>query len=461
MLREAIHSKDPRAVARCLPSHATRINEIGPDGLAPLHLAAALGHAEISLLLINHGAEPSLASDQGKLAIFYAIEEGGLEAVRVIEQFYCNYFYAASEFLPVVDVALRTGNFKAAAYFVDRGADVENTDEQGTTSLMRMAQESRPEAVRFLLTRGANARARDHAGRSALEYALLGQNSNAEQLVFQAGGASALSIGEFARLGLSRPGRLRRALQWTAEVLRHATRELREMRSIGRADKLLDCVSRGDIDLATRLIQGSDRAVRIPSDDGATVFHVLVNTYRARRSAPAWASFAKQLRLRGADPNARHSITGDTPLMTACAAGDLPLCELLISVGANVSRPGSNSRTALHAACGAGHATLVRLLVLSGANPNATTRAGDTPMHEAVAGGHISAVESLIAHGAVAWVRNRDGDTPYYYARNLEAGLKRRITKLLEQNASASRLHHIFSRDNALLRAYRRLYPVS
>ena len=59
-----------------------------------------------------------------------------------------------------------------------------------------------------------------------------------------------------------------------------------------------------------------------------------------------------------------------TPLMWACAYGQLPTVQLLLSEGANVDQIGSEGETALHLAAAGGHQDVVRLLISKGANVN-------------------------------------------------------------------------------------------
>ena len=91
------------------------------------------------------------------------------------------------------------------------------------------------------------------------------------------------------------------------------------------------------------------------------------------------------------NPYARHSVTGDTPLLAASSAGHTQCVRLLLAAGADVEAKGRQpyNRTPLIAACERGHAECTRLLLGGGASttprcgaaapPRSGPRRGVTP----------------------------------------------------------------------------------
>ena len=103
----------------------------------------------------------------------------------------------------------------------------------------------------------------------------------------------------------------------------------------------------------------------------------------------------------GGDVNAVDPTTGETPLMLAAEAGDLPLVKLLLEEGADVNMERFYRFTALHLAAGNGHTSVVRVLVdVPGINLDIPSMRGDTPLIEAAASGYTNIVQVLVDAGA-------------------------------------------------------------
>ena len=67
--------------------------------------------------------------------------------------------------------AAEQGQAGEAAYWLDRGANINAQNRFGDTPLMIAARNARPEVVHELLLRGANARLQDNFGLSAAQWA--------------------------------------------------------------------------------------------------------------------------------------------------------------------------------------------------------------------------------------------------------------------------------------------------
>jgi uncharacterized protein len=107
------------------------------------------------------------------------------------------------------------------------------------------------------------------------------------------------------------------------------------------------------------------------------------------------------LLARGANPNAAHADTGETPLHGAlCKAGRpafLYVLRLLLAAGADV-----NARTT------AGKET--------GAFMRDVRTKGETPLHRAAAYGDTAMIQLLLDHGADREARDAHGDSPLSWA---------------------------------------------
>lgn len=92
------------------------------------------------------------------------------------------------------------------------------------------------------------------------------------------------------------------------------------------------------------------------------------------------ASIVGELLSRGADPSARDTLRGRSPLVEAAARGSLPIVAMLLEAGAAVeSDPERPDRDVLAAAIAGGHMQVAEMLVRAGAK--ATPRALELACH--------------------------------------------------------------------------------
>lgn len=115
------------------------------------------------------------------------------------------------------------------------------------------------------------------------------------------------------------------------------------------------------------------------------------------------------------------SARGRTPLMDAVETGFARSVEKLLAAGADVTRPGTDGKTALHIALEEQQTSLALTLIESlqqrGIHPDALVdNAGNTPLHLAAQKDMYSVIEKLIKRGADIDRPNADGNTPLHLA---------------------------------------------
>jgi ankyrin repeat protein len=112
------------------------------------------------------------------------------------------------------------------------------------------------------------------------------------------------------------------------------------------------------------------------------------------------AAVVRQLLKAGADVNGARG-DGLTALHAAAAEGDVPIAQMLIVAGANITAATAlTGSTPLHLAAKHGRAAVVELLLKSGADPNRPDTLGTTPLMLAAASGNADAVTALLDAGA-------------------------------------------------------------
>lgn len=130
----------------------------------------------------------------------------------------------------------------------------------------------------------------------------------------------------------------------------------------------------------------------------------------------------------GAEVNLQDDGNKLTPLMWACALGNLSIAKELLDYKAHVDAATPEGWTALMLAAGKGHEEVVQLLGKGiknsktrgrypTANVVAKTEDGLTALMWAALNGHPEVVKVLLACGADCMAKDKDGHDVYYYLK--------------------------------------------
>ena len=148
-LQELLREQTAHAAMHPNPRDQYTILEcMDPEGRRPLHYVCCHGCYDVGVLLLASGANPKLACDSGFTPMHYAAAYGHLHMVVMLNQF---------------DPSL--------CHLVD---------EMGQTPLHVASQQDNPTIVSLLLREGADPRATDHTGKTALELAANSTQENQE-----------------------------------------------------------------------------------------------------------------------------------------------------------------------------------------------------------------------------------------------------------------------------------------
>ncbi|KEI41451.1 uncharacterized protein L969DRAFT_309718 [Mixia osmundae IAM 14324] len=109
-----------------------------------------------------------------------------------------------------------------------------------------------------------------------------------------------------------------------------------------------------------------------PNSDGRTALHHAC-------TAGSLDTVTALLSTNRADVNARDG-SGFTPLLVACAAGQLGIVQALIGAGADVTATNARGQTGLHYAASRGNVPVATALLAKGADVNARDRGGQLPL---------------------------------------------------------------------------------
>ena len=114
------------------------INKRDAEGNTPLYHACLKGYRDIVVLLLDNGADSSIANNHS---------ESPLHA------------------------AARSGNKEIIARLVEKGIDLNATDNEGHTPLLCLLDNRRTDAALFLIDKGADTEIADSTGHKAIDYA--------------------------------------------------------------------------------------------------------------------------------------------------------------------------------------------------------------------------------------------------------------------------------------------------
>lgn len=333
--------------------------------------AARLGDLDKARSLLDRGAKPNVANDNGVTPLMAAAFEGRLEMAELLIK-----RGAAVDQVPVGLREWALNNSRAPS--TDR--ELIESAARGDTALIASVRHGHTSLVDLLLKHKANPNLANQRGEVPIFVAAsLGNAPVVEKLL---------------RVGVD-PN--------TLENEKLTVSMTNSLPSMGRNTPLLAAAQAGHTEVVRVLIKA-----------GASVNHqgFLNKTALFCAVDRSYSATVELLLKSNADPNL-NDIEGLTPLIVASRNGNARITQMLLDAGAepNVAEradvPGEGGKafgaagmTALIYASRAGHKDIVSMLLRAGANVNATSERGETALKEANANGHGTIVKLLKVSGA-------------------------------------------------------------
>ena len=419
-----------------------------------LHLAAYMGDMEKLKKLLQEGENVNVPATYGFTALHAAVNGGNKDVVE--------FLISKGAKVDARDTFRLTPLYYAALHsyedigdlLLDKGSDI-NADDGGWTLLYDAILydyygDKGKDAIKLLISKGANVNIKDSAGCTPLHYAIWmdygdivetlinnGSDVNAEDNDGFTPYCCAVMRGrkDFVELLIAKGATPVSTIHWAACAgdLEKVKAFIEEGTDIDAKDKsgetpLFYAVRADNSDVAKFLIakganvnakdssgntplhfaperakndvvelliaKGAD--INAKSNNGETPLHAAI--YFGRRK------IAELFIAKGADVNAKHthhSISGITPLYIACSRCRKEVAEALVAKGADVNTKDSNGQTPLHLACVRGHKDIAQLLIAKDADINARDNKEKTPLSLAKEQGHDEIVRLLVKHGAM------------------------------------------------------------
>jgi uncharacterized protein len=435
------------AAALKLVEQGAGINDPEADGTTALHWAARAGDRDLVAALLAAGANPNAANRYGMTPQHLAAINGDADTLRALLKAGADPNATLPEGETVLLSAARTGSAPAIDLLLQFGAKTDARESwYGETPLIWAAAEDHADAVRSLLSHGADPNLR----------------SAPQTWEKRRAGQSLLSLGEWTPLFYT----ARQNALEAGKALIEGGADLNLADPDG-ATALVIAIINAHYEFAAMLIDaGADPNVVDTSGMGALYAAVDMHRLAVGHGRPNpksagllnSADIVHRLLEHGANPNAelgkpiiqRQHTFGDgtlgkgaTPLLRAAKSGDIELVKVLVAAGADVAHTmPDDGATALMYAAGLGWRNgsplapsydqgsdaeavqTIAFLLGHGLDLGARDKNGNTALHAAVTGRGSEQIIKYLVNDAHAdpSIRNAKGQTVFGAAQAKRGG---------------------------------------
>lgn len=446
-LLTAVHP--PRQTKAVFTRYLDNLAENG-DYLAALHGASANNNVELIKLLLDMGANPDLATDDGQSALALAAARGHLEAAGHLLAGGANPNGTGDIHVPLHDAVRHQHPAMVDKLLADK-AKPDVLVQPGTTPLLTAIALNREDMIESLLNAGAKPDFTGPHGNTPLAAAVAQHKVSIVQRLLAARAnpnvpwregeeqASLIVLtvqrnqAETTELLLNAGALPDLTLPEDNTALFYAVAAQQEQQVVALLEAGADpnhLQSRGEVSLALQ------EAVRLQHlgmtrqllDAGASPNPGQMKQAKDIRGAPPLqtavlhphSTLVLPLLEHGADPNIQwqHEQHLLTPLLVTIDREEKELTRALLAMGAdpNLGQLAPLRFTALHRADALNDSALVRDLLAAGAKPDARDRDGRTALRHAALAGRTENVNALLAHKADLNLPDTQGFTPLYAA---------------------------------------------
>jgi ankyrin repeat protein len=160
------------------------LNSVREPGYYPLYEALERANDSVVELLIAHGAEINFQDFDGYTTLFYAVTDYNVNLVQKMLNYGANvnhrtkngdtpltWLTSFSNY--VVSYEHEESQLKIIQILIEKGVDVNATDNEGITALMQVSEVNEAESASLLLDSGAQVDAKDFDGWTSLMYAAM------------------------------------------------------------------------------------------------------------------------------------------------------------------------------------------------------------------------------------------------------------------------------------------------
>ena len=196
--------QDNLELAQLLVEHGADVNIKSNNGETILYLSC-LNYANLSTIdwLLEHGADPNITDKDGKTALDILLDEGAFEHVYDIIESLVFHGAIVHDANRLLTGSCISDKLDLAVKALELGADINNTEWEGDTPLIFASREGHLDIIDMLLDKGADVNATSIAGFTPLACACISSNLNVIKILVEHGadvnavtndGASILSL---------------------------------------------------------------------------------------------------------------------------------------------------------------------------------------------------------------------------------------------------------------------------
>ena len=424
-------TKPDENTIRTLLTAGTKAQLTNNEGLSPLHQLAKANiviHDSIDLLLAN-GATINQQDYQGKTALHYAIQNA---PHPVSEQ--------NNDELEADDPESVKPSF--LAQLMPYQPDINIADKQGITPLMLAIKNHALDTALTLIQQGANIKAVDQKGNSALHYAAAVTDSQALIKALVAKGAKVNLLnkqGDSAVFQAASPQNLEllKSLGADLNIINNNKESIISVFSAKQDKKTGLALVMSALSLGINANQLDNyqqnalhRSIRFNAPDlSLALVKANINLNQMDQDGNTPLMLAVRSRsLYHVDLLIKHHANvnlanrfGKTPLQQSIELGEPELFNLLLTAKADINTKDSDQRSPLLTAISNGQTDIAAKLIALGADVNIRSKGEWTALHYAAQLGNVDLVKSLLAAGAVNGIKTWGNQTALDLAANTPA----------------------------------------
>lgn len=401
-LHAAIDSKNA-SLAASLARDKSLLNEINMAGLTPLMLAIKSGNRDITLILLNNGADPAQNDIYGNSPLHLAARLDDKKVAGLLFRQLKTPDQLNNAGQTPLYVAVEAGNCGMARSFIQAGADINRRDSQGNTLAHLLCGRNASECTSLFLSlaeKFVDINQRNFKDLTPIHLAAKCGNIAAVAAMVKVGGKiDARTPDGSSALFFCVPEIIPALIELGADVnLKNNSgcNAFVAARIEGQFERIIQFKKTGLYGKKPKLFKlssGFGDIFSAASTGDNEVIKEILQTDKAQ-------------------VNAQEISLGETPLHRAVAAGLADTVRLLLQNGAEVNAIGDFLRTPLHYAAVQGDLNVVKILCSASANVYALDARGSTPLHDAAAAGHRKIYAYLVEQGASDTTLNNQGVSP-------------------------------------------------
>lgn len=426
-------------LVRLLLESGSEVNSVDSRKATPLHSAAEAKQTEVAKLLLQYGANVIAVDENGHPPLYFPLERNDISMTRLFIAAAPDQIKLAGKYykwLPLHFTA-QFNILESMRLLLEHGADPDLVNDLGSTALTLAAYLDSSEIVHLLIEKGAGVNIRDSSGKTAMMFAAWNKNSQMVQALVQNG----TNLDTVDDNGLC-------ALHYAAvsgsvdcvHVLLTAGANQELLTDDTGCSPLFVASDRGHTDIVRLLLEnGANPEIKTTEHETplcvaiagrhVEVVNVLLENgadctavfFRPELVPSVFAASLGQIPILdlllgyGVDVSL-PTPHGITPLMGASKALQLDTMQFLLDKGADVTAIDNRGRSVLFYAAEKGGSDAIALLLSTGANISAADDDRWTALHYAASRGHADIVRILLEEGSDRHAITSRGCTALFYA---------------------------------------------